>query len=119
MSPTIGLHDLSPLWPSAPGGLFWIGLVLVGAAPCDESACAALKLSCIVDYAMTGSMAGVLDRPLADADVLEQIHILIEMILALALLELRHRLPSKWLRANHWLLLTGGLESLPTRDPVT
>ena len=44
MSAMTGLHDLFPSWPPAPGGLFWIGLALVGAALCGEFARAALKL---------------------------------------------------------------------------
>ncbi|WP_204303866.1 hypothetical protein, partial [Stenotrophomonas maltophilia] len=62
-----GLHDLFPSWPPAPGGLFWIGLALVGAALCGEFARAALKLPRIVGYAVAGLVAGVLGRPLIDA----------------------------------------------------
>ena len=63
MSPMTGLHDLFPSWPPAPGGLFWIGLALVGAALCGEFARAALKLPRIVGYAVAGLVAGVLGRP--------------------------------------------------------
>jgi len=119
MSPMTGLHDLFPSWPPAPGGLFWIGLALVGAALCGEFARAALKLPRIVGYAAAGLVAGVLGRPLIDTDMLDQTHILIEMALALALFELGHRLSFEWLRANRWLLLTSGFESLLTWGLVT
>ncbi|MDF6804883.1 cation:proton antiporter, partial [Escherichia coli] len=98
---------------------FWIGLALVGAALCGEFARAALKLPRIVGYAAAGLVAGVLGRPLIDTDMLDQTHILIEMALALALFELGHRLSFEWLRANRWLLLTSGFESLLTWGLVT
>jgi hypothetical protein len=109
-----GLQNLFPAWPLAPGGLFWIGLALIGAALCGEIARAALKLPRIVGYAVAGLVAGALGRPLIDADMIEQTQILIEMALALALFELGNRLSFGWLRANYWLVLTSALESLLT-----
>jgi len=70
-------------------------------------------------YAVAGLAAGVLGRPLVDAEMLEQTQILIEMAVALALFELGHRLSFDWLRANRWLLLTSGFESLLTWGLVT
>ncbi|AYB50142.1 cation:proton antiporter [Ralstonia solanacearum] len=119
MSAMTGLHDLFPSWPPAPGGLFWIGLALVGAALCGEFARVVLRLPRIVGYAVAGLAAGVLGRPLIDADMLGETHILIEMALALALFELGHRLSFDWLRANRWLLLTSAFESLLTWGLVT
>lgn len=119
MSAMTGLHDLFPSWPPAPGGLFWIGLALVGAALCGEFARVLLRLPRIVGYAVAGLAAGVLGRPLIDADMLGETHILIEMALALALFELGHRLSFDWLRANRWLLLTSAFESVLTWGLVT
>jgi Kef-type K+ transport system membrane component KefB len=109
-----GLQDLLPAWPLAPGGLFWVGLALIGAALCGELARMALRLPRIVGYAAAGLIAGAMGRPLIDPDMLGQTEILIEMALALTLFELGNRLSFGWLRANRWLLLTSALESLLT-----
>lgn len=110
-----GLQEaLFPTWPLIPDGLFWVGLALVAAASCGEFARAVLKLPRIVGYAAVGLISGALGRPLIGADMIGQTQILIEMALALTLFELGNRLSFSWLRANRWLLLTSGLESLLT-----
>lgn len=109
-----GLSQLFPSLPLAPGGLFWVGLALVGAGLAGEVCRMYLRLPRIVGYAATGLAAGMLGRGIVDEDMIAQTRILIDMALALALFELGHRLSLTWLRANRWLLFTSAFESLLT-----
>ena len=109
-----GLSQLFPSLPLAPGGLFWVGLALVGAGLAGEICRAWLRLPRIIGYAAAGLAAGTLGRGILDENMLAQTHVLIDMALALALFELGHRLSITWLRANRWLLFTSAFESLLT-----
>lgn len=114
-----GLSQLFPTWPLAPGGLFWVGLALVGAGIAGEVCRMYLRLPRVVGYAVIGLLAGMLGRPIVDEAMIGQTRILIDMALAFALFELGHRLSLGWLRANRWLLFTSGAESLLTWGLVT
>ncbi|WP_454723761.1 MULTISPECIES: cation:proton antiporter [Cupriavidus] len=114
MSPMNGLSQLFPSLPLAPGGLFWVGLALVGAGLAGEVCRTYLRLPRIVGYAAAGLLAGMLGRSIVTDDMIAQTRILIDMALALALFELGHRLSLTWLRANRWLLFTSAFESLLT-----
>ncbi|CAG2132842.1 hypothetical protein LMG31506_01100 [Cupriavidus yeoncheonensis] len=114
MSRMNGLSQLFPSLPLAPGGLFWVGLALVGAGLAGELSRRWLRCPRIVGYAAAGLCAGMLGRSIVDDNMIAQTRILIDMALALALFELGHRLSLTWLRANRWLLLTSAFESLLT-----
>ncbi|MGE8364363.1 cation:proton antiporter [Cupriavidus sp.] len=109
-----GLSQLFPSLPLVPGGLFWVGLALVGAGLAGEICRTYLRLPRIVGYAAAGLLAGMLGRGIVDEDMIAQSRVLIDMALALALFELGHRLSLTWLRANRWLLFTSAFESLLT-----
>jgi len=108
------LSQLFPSLPLVPGGLFWVGLALVGAGLAGELSRAYLRLPRIVGYAAAGLAAGTLGHAIIDEEMIEQTRVLIDMALALALFELGHRLSISWLRANRWLLFTSAAESLLT-----
>ncbi len=114
MSAMNGLSQLFPTLPLAPGGLFWVGLALVGAGLAGEACRKWLGCPRIVGYAVVGLFAGTLGRGIVDENMIAQTRILIDMALALALFELGHRLSLTWLRANRWLLFTSAAESLLT-----
>jgi len=109
-----GLSQLFPSLPLAPGGLFWVGLALIGAGLAGEVSRRWLRCPRIVGYAAAGLCAGMLGRSIVDDNMIAQTRILIDMALALALFELGHRLSLTWLRANRWLLLTSAFESVLT-----
>ncbi len=88
-----------PTLPLAPGGLFWVGLALVGAGLAGELSRRWLRCPRIVGYAAAGLCAGMLGRGIVDENMINQTRILIDMALALALFELGHRLSLTWLRA--------------------
>lgn len=119
MSAMNGLSQLFPTLPLAPGGLFWVGLALVGAGLAGEVCRKWLGFPRIVGYAVVGLFAGMLGRGIVDENMIDQTRILIDMALALALFELGNRLSLSWLRANRWLLFTSGAESLLTWGLVT
>ncbi|WP_026035779.1 cation:proton antiporter [Cupriavidus sp. BIS7] len=114
MSAMTGLSQLFPSLPLVPGGLFWVGLALIGAGLAGEVCRRWLACPRIVGYAVAGLFAGTLGRSIVDENMIAQTRILIDMALALALFELGHRLSLSWLRANRWLLFTSGAESLLT-----
>lgn len=114
MSRMNGLSQLFPTLPLAPGGLFWVGLALVGAGLAGEVCRRWLGCPRIVGYAVIGLFAGMLGRSIVDENMIAQTRILIDMALALALFELGHRVSLSWLRANRWLLFTSAAESLLT-----
>lgn len=114
-----GLSQLFPSLPLSAGGLFWVGLALMGAGLAGEACRMYLRLPRIVGYAVVGLFAGMLGRTIVDETMISQTRILIDMALALALFELGHRLSLGWLRANRWLLFTSALESLLTWGLVT
>jgi len=119
MSAMTGLTQLFPSLPLAPGGLFWVGLALIGAGLAGEICRSWLRLPRIVGYAAAGLCAGMLGRSIVDDAMIAQTRVLIDMALALALFELGHRLSLIWLRANRWLLFTSVSESLLTWGLVT
>ncbi|CAG9174914.1 hypothetical protein LMG32289_03178 [Cupriavidus pampae] len=114
MSPMNGLSQLFPTFPFVPGGLFWVGLALIGAGLAGELGRRWLGFPRIVGYAVVGLFAGTLGRSIVDDNMIAQTRVLIDMALALALFELGHRLSLSWLRANRWLLFTSAAESLLT-----
>jgi NhaP-type Na+/H+ and K+/H+ antiporter len=119
MSAMNGLSQLFPSLPMAPGGLFWVGLALVGAGLAGEVCRIYLRIPRIVGYAVAGLLAGMLGRGILDETMIGQTRILIDMALAFALFELGHRVSLSWLRANRWLLFTSAAEGLLTWGLVT
>lgn len=119
MSPMNGLSQLFPSLPMAPGGLFWVGLALIGAGLAGEVCRMYLRIPRIVGYAVAGLLAGMLGRGILDETMIGQTRILIDMALAFALFELGHRVSLSWLRANRWLLFTSAAEGLLTWGLVT
>ncbi|CAG9183362.1 cation:proton antiporter [Cupriavidus respiraculi] len=119
MSAMNGLSQLFPSLPMAPGGLFWVGLALIGAGLAGEVCRMYLRIPRIVGYAVAGLLAGMLGRGILDETMIGQTRILIDMALAFALFELGHRVSLSWLRANRWLLFTSAAEGLLTWGLVT
>ena len=103
-----------PSLPLQPGGLFWMGLALIGAGLCGEVCRSRLGLPRIVGYALAGLLGGLFGRDVIAPPLLEQTRWLIEMALALTLFELGHRVTLGWLRANPGLVITTAVESLLT-----
>ena len=64
-----GLSQLFPSLPLAPGGLFWVGLALVGAGLAGEVSRRWLRCPRIVGYAAAGLCAGMLGRGVVDETV--------------------------------------------------
>lgn len=103
-----------PSWPPPDNNLLLFGLLLLAGLIGGQLFGHMLRLPRITGYLVAGLLLGPRGLNWLSNPLLENARLFVDIPLGLVLFELGRRLDYHWLRRNHWLLLTGGLESIAT-----